>query len=49
MQTNGRAVWLGPLFGEALISYQNENLTDGSQPGAIQALARSIEWAGGWY
>jgi cysteine-rich repeat protein len=49
VQTNGRASWLGPLFNESYNDYLNENLTDGSQPQAIELLMRTIEWTGGWY
>jgi hypothetical protein len=37
------------LFNESFTDYENENLTDGTQPQAIELLMRSIEWAGGWY
>lgn len=44
---DGRTVYLGPMFFEALQSYNNEDLLDGSQPDAVEIMLRAIEWAGG--
>jgi hypothetical protein len=44
---SGRVVYLGPMFLECLVNYDNESLLDGSQPDATEILMRSIEWAGG--
>jgi cysteine-rich repeat protein len=45
----GGAVFLGPLYNEPYSLYANQAVLDGSQPGSIELLARSVEWAGGWY
>jgi hypothetical protein len=46
VQTNGRAVFLGPLFAENYGQYSHESLLDGTTPSAIELLVRSVEWAG---
>jgi hypothetical protein len=45
-QGTGRVVFLGPLYMDDFSPYQNQSLTDGSNPMALEVLLRSIEWAG---
>jgi hypothetical protein len=35
------------MFTEPVSMYVNDNLLDGSQPGAVTLFMRAIEWAGG--
>ncbi len=44
---SGRAVYLAPVYLGNYSYYDNEVLTDGSQPNAIELFLRSVEWAGG--
>jgi len=43
---NGRTVFLAPLYFEDFPTYQNQELTDGTQPNAVELLMRAVEWAG---
>ena len=42
----GRSVFAGPMYLEDYGSYNNESLTDGTQPASIEFFMRAIEWAG---
>ena len=43
----GRAVFLGPLYAEDLVTYSNMSLFDGSEPDALELVKRATKWAGG--
>jgi len=42
---NGRTVYLGPMYLEDYVAYQNENLLDGTQAASVELFLRAVEWA----